>query len=60
MRPTVARLLADPTCSTWLKTALRSALDRDCVDAANDAELLAFVLRERCDQYQARLERDKA
>ena len=40
-----------PNClnrSDWLKSALKSALDRDSVDAANDAEILADLLGRRC------------
>lgn len=40
-------ILSDPCASYWLKNALQSSLDRDCVDAANDAEVLAETLRER-------------
>jgi hypothetical protein len=43
----VEQLLSDPAAS-WLKDALRSALDRDPVDAANDAEVLCRLLDERC------------
>jgi len=45
-----ADVLTDPSASDWLRDALRSALERDPVDAANDAEALARVLRERCDR----------
>lgn len=41
-------VLASPAISCWLKTALAEALRRDCVDAANDAELLADLLGKRC------------
>ena len=34
--------------STWLRNALQDALKRDAVDAANDAEALAHLLRNRC------------
>ncbi len=37
-------ILDDPAASRWLKEALRSALKRDPVDAANDAEVLATLL----------------
>jgi hypothetical protein len=47
--PKIAEILNDPTTSYWLSDALRSALNRDCLDAARDAELLAQVLKERCD-----------
>lgn len=39
-------ILEDKTSSYWLKNALRSALDRDPVDAAADAEILAKALQE--------------
>ena len=42
------RTLDDPAASKWLKDALRSALGRDPVDAANEAEYLAKILAERC------------
>jgi hypothetical protein len=32
----IAEVLSDPMASLWLKDALRSALLRDPVDAAND------------------------
>ena len=48
--PTIAEVLSDPAASFWLKTALRSALCRDPVDAANDSEILARLLQRRCNQ----------
>jgi hypothetical protein len=42
--PTIGEILNDPAASFWLKAALRSALSRDPVDAANDADVLARVL----------------
>jgi hypothetical protein len=48
--PSIDEVLADPAASFWLKTALRSALCRDPVDAAHDSEILARLLEERCDQ----------
>jgi hypothetical protein len=45
----IANIMDSPSTSTWLRNALRSALSRDCVDAANDAELLATLLRKRTD-----------
>ena len=42
-------LLDDSATSHWLKHALKAALERDPVDAANDAELLAEILAERAD-----------
>jgi hypothetical protein len=47
--PTIDEVLADPAVSFWLKTALRSALCRDPVDAARDSEILAQLLGQRCD-----------
>jgi hypothetical protein len=44
----IGRVLADPAASHWLKDSLRLALLRDPVDAANDAEVLARLLLERC------------
>jgi len=46
--PSVQEILADPAVSSWLKNALREALSRDPVDAANDAEVLAKLLDRRC------------
>jgi hypothetical protein len=46
----IEQVLADPAASFWLKEALRSALDRDPVDAANDAEALAQLLDQRCQE----------
>ncbi len=46
--PTVEDLLKDPSTSFWLRNALTSALSRDPVDAANDAEVLARVLDRQC------------
>jgi hypothetical protein len=41
-------ILNDPSANYWLKDSLRSALRRDVMDAANDAEILAEVLSDRC------------
>lgn len=46
--PIVDGLLRDPSTSYWLRNALRSALQRDPVDAANDADILARVLDQKC------------
>jgi hypothetical protein len=46
--PDLDAILNNPSASLWLKDALRSALQRDPVDAARDAELLAVVLISRC------------
>ncbi len=46
--PGTEEVLRDPSASRWLKDALRSALLRDPVDAANDAEMLARLLDRHC------------
>jgi len=46
--PEITEVLGDPAASSWLKTCLCSALSRDPVDAANDAEVLAKLLARRC------------
>ena len=48
--PRIDEVLADPAASFWLKTAIRSALCRDPVDAAHDSEILARLLEDRCDR----------
>ena len=40
-------ILGDPAASSWLKDALKSALERDPVDALNDALALAGTLEAR-------------
>lgn len=42
--PTIDEALRSPVISHWLKNALRSALDRDPVQAANEAQLLFDIL----------------
>ena len=37
----------DPSCSRWLCEALTTALARDPVDAANDADALSMILEMR-------------
>ncbi len=43
----IAEVLEDPRTSTWLRETLRSAIQRDPVDAANDAQRLASLLTGR-------------
>jgi hypothetical protein len=45
--PEGEEILDDPSASDWLKGALRSALERDPVDALNDALVLAATLEDR-------------
>lgn len=42
--PTAQDILTDQAASDWLRSALQSALDRDPVDALNDALVLAAAL----------------
>jgi hypothetical protein len=44
---TVEEVMTDEAASDWLKTALRTALERDPVDALNDALALAAALEAR-------------
>ncbi|NMY13414.1 hypothetical protein HBO38_34330 [Pseudomonas veronii] len=46
----IQAVLSNPETSYWLKSSLENALHRDCVDAANDAELLHDLLTRRCDE----------
>jgi hypothetical protein len=48
--PTIQKVLNSPSTSYWLKNALDSALNRDVVDAAYDAQLLADLLKSRMNQ----------
>ena len=41
----IQELLARPCASYWLKDAIKSAFNRDKVDALNDAELLVKLLK---------------
>ena len=45
--PDVQNVLDDRSTSYWLKDSLRSAMERDPVDALNDALLLASLLDAR-------------
>lgn len=51
--PSPAELLGDPATSRWLHQALSAALQRDPVDAAADAALLADSLARHADQILA-------
>ena len=52
--PTIEQVLESPSTHNWLKDALRSALTKDIVDATHDAELLAALLRDRCNKALGR------
>jgi hypothetical protein len=45
--PNSQEILADPAASQWLKVALQGAIERDPVDALNDALVLAATLEDR-------------
>ena len=45
--PEIQAILEDPAASDWLKVALTEAIERDPVDALNDALLLAQALDDR-------------
>lgn len=57
---TIEGVLADPAASFWLKDALRSALERDPVDAANDTAVLASLLDERCRKLLCELKTNRS
>jgi hypothetical protein len=44
---TVKQVMQDGAVSQWLKTSLHTALERDPVDALNDALVLAGLLEDR-------------
>jgi len=50
-RPSIRALLADPGVRVPLKTVLRAWTDRDPLDAAEDAGLLALALERRVDEH---------
>ena len=45
----IGRVLNDPSVRSWVKHQYRESLERDPVDAYEDAKLLAAILRERID-----------
>jgi hypothetical protein len=47
-------MLKDPSLSTWLVNAMTTAMERDPVDAANDAGLLSMILDKRVTTLQAK------
>lgn len=57
--PSIEEVLRDPAASLWLRNALRAALVRDPVDAANDAEVLARLLDRRCHSILSQLDEDR-
>jgi hypothetical protein len=53
LTPTINEVLNNPCTSYWLKDAIRTAFNRDILDALRDAELLAKLL----DNRRAEIER---
>lgn len=49
----IRAICADHSLSYWFRNALTTALERDPVDAAHDAGLLAMVLDRRATQVLA-------
>jgi hypothetical protein len=49
----IRQILSGSGTSNWLKNALTAALERDPLNAFNDAELMAMVLGHRTDQITA-------
>ena len=49
----LARKLANGCTSYWLKDAIRSSLERDPVDALNDAATLVEIMQAVCDEVIA-------
>jgi hypothetical protein len=45
----INRIIDSPSTSFWLSDAFRELMQRDCLDAANDAELLGSLLGRRAD-----------
>jgi hypothetical protein len=50
----VQAICADFSTSFWLKDALKALLQRDAVDAAKDARLLADIMQSRLEELQQR------
>ena len=48
--PSPEEVFRDFSTSYWLKDALRTGLDRDCLDAAMDAGVLATILQARSEE----------
>jgi hypothetical protein len=49
----IREILKDPSLSDWMRTAMLSALDRDPVDAGNDAGLLSIFLDRRVSEISS-------
>jgi hypothetical protein len=49
--PTITEVLESPCTHFYLKEALKVFLTKDPIDAANDAELLSELMRQRVENY---------
>lgn len=49
--PSIPEVLEDETAHTWLKQALRTALECDPMDVARDAHFLYMLLEQRQHEY---------
>lgn len=49
--PSITQVLESPATHNYLKEALRVFLQKDPIDAVNDAELLAILMRQRVENY---------
>jgi hypothetical protein len=58
--PTVSEVMANRRVGRWVKRAITSLLKRDCVEAANDAELVATVMANHCDEFFSEVTRSGA
>ncbi|MGB8421380.1 hypothetical protein HHL24_35395 [Paraburkholderia sp. RP-4-7] len=47
-----AKICSDPSASYWLKEAIKALLKRDPVDAVNDSEVLAEIMRARLSEIE--------
>ena len=45
----INRIIDSPSTSFWLSDAFRELMQRDCLDAARDAELLGSLLSRRAE-----------
>jgi hypothetical protein len=45
----INRIIDSPSTSTWLAIAFKALMQRDCLDAARDAELLGSLLSRRAE-----------
>ena len=49
-----SKVLEDPSVNFWVKATYRKCLERDPIDAFEDAKLLSVMLRERMEQVLAK------